>query len=51
MKTDKKSKKYTISMPEEEKKKIQKLANKYTDGNFSKMLVLACLNYKTKETK
>lgn len=46
-----KSKKYTISMLEDEKKKIQKLANKFTDGNFSKMIVLACLEYKTKEKK
>jgi predicted DNA-binding ribbon-helix-helix protein len=38
-------------MLEKDKEKIQKLANKYTDGNFSKMLVVACMEYKTKEKK
>ena len=51
MESKTKSKKYTISMLEKDKEKIQKLANRFTDGNFSKMLVIACLNYKTKEKK
>ena len=44
-----KSKVYTFSMTESDRKKIQKQANKFTDGVVSKLIVKACLKYKGEE--